>query len=112
MTPKEIYARAVAGGMQRRARGNLRKGKGRINANRRPNKKWIQTTERQVNHDVPAGTFLKKAEEIVRVMLRLTNGDVGHAIKKIVYYINRAGGNPPNLAELRKAIKILQGRNK
>jgi len=97
MSAKDLLIRA-------RARSNL--------PNKKKRKGWIQQANMGVNHDIPAGTFLKKAEEIVRIMLKLTKGDVGHAIRKVVFYINRAGGNPPNAKEVKKALKILQERNK
>jgi UDP-N-acetylenolpyruvoylglucosamine reductase len=56
------------------------------------------------------GIHTKKAEEIVAEYKRkgVSPNGLGSAIQMLQFYINRAGKNLKNSAELHKAIKILQ----
>ncbi len=69
-------------------------------------KKWIQMAK--VKGSVPDGTFLKKAGEIVAIVLKEADGDKGLALRKILFYKNRAGKNLTNADEVNKAILILR----
>ena len=70
--------------------------------------KWVQNVEPKILHGLfPEGTFLKKAESIVKQLL-VVNPDVGLAIKRLTYYINRGGHDVPNKDELERAKQILE----
>jgi hypothetical protein len=53
--------------------------------------------------DVPEGTFTKKANGIVKTLLKLHDNDKAKAMKALVFYINRAGSGVSNADELEKA---------
>jgi len=59
----------------------------------------------------PAGLFTESAETIARV-LRGASADVGQAVRRLTFYINRAGHNLSTAAraKLRHAKRILESR--
>lgn len=63
---------------------------------------WIQDVEVDEG-SVPAGTFTKKADEIVKTLLEVTGNDVTKAVRKITFYINRFGKSLPNRSQVLKA---------
>ena len=68
--------------------------------------RWVQRTK--VRHDViPDDTFTKSADEIVDILLDVSGGDVGLAVKRINYYINRAGRKLSNRRSVLRAKRIL-----
>jgi hypothetical protein len=69
-----------------------------------------QLSDYETDKPTPEGLFKKSAETIVRTLLSMTKGDIGKAIQKITFYINRAGDNLSNAQEVKKAKKILQDR--
>lgn len=78
--------------------------------------RWLIAEEKQLSDykttdPTPKDLFTKDAETIARVLTRMTGGDLGKAIQKITFYINRAGDNLSNATEVNKAKKILQDRN-
>lgn len=79
--------------------------------------RWLIAKEKQLSdietkHSTPKDLFTKPAETIVRVLLQQTNGNVGKAIQKITFYINRAGDNLSNSKEVNKAKNILKNKRK
>ena len=77
--------------------------------------RWLIAKEKQLSDietkkPTPKDLFTKPAGTIVRVLLQMTNGNIGKAIQKITFYINRAGENLSNKSEVLKAKKILQER--
>lgn len=71
-------------------------------------KKEKQLSDVETKNSTPKDLFTKPASTIVRVLLQQTKGNVGKAIQKITFYINRAGKNLSNKAEVMKAKKILK----
>lgn len=60
--------------------------------------------------DVPEGTFTKKANSIVKTLVKLHDGDKAKALKALTFYINRAGSGVSNVGELEKAkAKLKEG---
>lgn len=72
-------------------------------------KNWSkEVTDTVKEKDKPKeGTFTGKASTIVKELLKLTDGDKGKAMKKLTFYMNRAGENLTNKTELEKAKKQL-----
>ena len=60
----------------------------------------------ETKYTPPEGLFLKSGKEIAR-QLRKDSKDDGQAMKRLVFYMNRAGKDCPNKRELNKAKKIL-----
>ena len=57
--------------------------------------KWsADVTDKEYPTDkTPEGLFMKAAETIVTYLIRMADGDVDKASKKLSFYINRAGSN-------------------
>lgn len=51
----------------------------------------------------PAGTFIPKAPEIVKVLMKGAHNDPALALRRLVFYMNRAGSGLSNAKELEKA---------
>lgn len=64
-----------------------------------------------VKYHTPEGLFTRKASGIVDGLLKDSKNDLGKAIKRINFYINRAGKDLSNKTEVMKAKKILEDRN-
>lgn len=75
-------------------------------------KKKKQLSDIEPKQSTPKDLFTKPASTIVRVLLQQTKGNVGKAIQKITFYINRAGKNLSNKSEVTKAKEILQKKLK
>lgn len=77
------------------------------------NKYWSQDVTKKVkkSEKPKIGTFTKNAEYIVNELIGLSEGDIDIAIKKIQFFINRAGKNLKNKKEILRAKKILQDMN-
>lgn len=75
-------------------------------------KKEEQLSDVETKHSTPKDLFTKSAGTIVRVLLQQTKGNVGKAIQKITFYINRAGKNLANKSEVMKAKEILKKKLK
>ena len=73
-------------------------------------KKEKQLSDIETKKSTPKDLFTKPAGTIVRVLLQMTKGNVGKAIQKITFYINRAGKNLANKTEVMKAKEILKKR--
>lgn len=76
-------------------------------------KYWSQDVTKKVkkSEKPKIGTFTKNAEYIVNELIGLSEGDIDIAIKKIQFFINRAGKNLKNKKEILRAKKILQDMN-
>ena len=57
--------------------------------------------------EAPEGLFSTKAENIVKV-LRANSKDDSQAMKRLVFYMNRAGENVRNKLELNRAKEMLR----
>ena len=51
----------------------------------------------------PAGTFTQKAPEIVKVLMKGAHNDPALALRRLVFYMNRAGNGLSNAKEFEKA---------
>lgn len=67
------------------------------------NPDWSETVDEQETYHTPPGTFTQKAPEVVDMLLKGAGGDVTLALRRLVFYMNRAGDKLPNAAELKKA---------
>ena len=72
---------------------------------------WLKDVKVDPKNKTPEGLFTKPASTIVRELLKLTKNDIGKAIQKITFYINRAGDNLSNANEVEKAKEQLQKKN-
>lgn len=75
--------------------------------------RWLIAKEKQLSDietkkSTPKDLFTKPANTIVKVLLQQTKGNIGKAIQKITFYINRAGKNLSNKTEVLKAKEILK----
>lgn len=71
-------------------------------------KKWSGDVKVEKEEKPKEGTFSGKAEDIVKELLKKAEGNKGTAMKKLQFYINRAGKNLSNKAEIEKAKSILK----
>lgn len=71
-------------------------------------KKEKQLSDVESKHSTPKDLFTKPASTIVKVLLQQTKGNIGKAVQKITFYINRAGKNLENKNEVMKAKEILK----
>lgn len=67
-----------------------------------------QISDVKTKHHPPEGTFTGSAESIARKVMKDANGDLGKAIRRITFYVNRAGENCS--PEARGAKRILMKR--
>lgn len=72
---------------------------------------WIKDVKVKEKSKTPKGLFTENSSKIVRELLKLTDNDIGKAIRKITFYINRAGQNLSNEREIEKAKKELMEMN-
>ena len=75
-------------------------------------KKEKQLSDIETKKSTPKYLFTKPASTIVKVLLQQTKGDIGKAIQKITFYINRAGKNLSNKVEVMKAKELLKKKMK
>lgn len=71
-------------------------------------RKHKQLSDVKTKHHPPEGTFTGSAESIARKVMKDAHGDLGKAIRRITFYVNRAGENCSS--EARAAKKILVDR--
>lgn len=71
-------------------------------------KKWSQDVDVKEEEKTKEGTFTKSAKEIVDELMKKSEGDKGTAMKKLQFYINRAGKNLSNKEEIEKAKDMLK----
>ena len=70
-------------------------------------KKWSGKVKVEKEEKPKEGTFTKSADSIVKELMRKAEGNAGTAMKKLNFYMNRAGDSVSNKAELNKAKSIL-----
>ena len=63
----------------------------------------------ETHSNLPEGTFTKSAKEIVDTLLKYSE-DKTQAIRRINFYINRAGDNLSNADEVMKAKDMLESK--
>lgn len=67
-----------------------------------------QLSDVKTTHHTPEGLFTKDSNEIVDGLLKDANGDEELALKRITYYINRAGDGLSNKTQVHAAKKALE----
>lgn len=79
---------------------------------------WLKEAkkEREKNplpksEQIPEGLFTEPARNVADGLLKVSKNDIGKAIRKLTFYMNRAGDNLTNKTELEKAKDILQKKN-
>ena len=56
----------------------------------------------------PPGTFTQDAEEITNILLKVSDGNATLALRRLLFYMNRAGSRLGNAEQLEKAKKRLE----
>lgn len=69
---------------------------------------WSKIVESRESYHIPTGTFLCKAPEIVAILLDGAHGNRQLALRRINFYINRAGRRLHNSTEVKQARAILE----
>lgn len=64
---------------------------------------WSEEVDEHLKWHAPAGTFTEKAPEVVKVLLKGADDDATLALRRLVFYMNRAGDKLTNVEELDKA---------
>ena len=54
------------------------------------------------------GTFTQDAEEITNILLKVSDGNATLALRRLLFYMNRAGSRLGNAEQLEKAKKRLE----
>ncbi len=78
---------------------------------------WSEEVTAGEAYHTPPGTFTQPAPEVVKVLLGGADGKAELALRRLVFYMNRAGDKLANKAELEKAkekleeLEIRQKRN-
>lgn len=61
------------------------------------------------NHfQTPPGTFTQDAEEITNILLKVSDGNATLALRRLLFYMNRAGRRLGNAEQLEKAKNVLK----
>ena len=73
---------------------------------------WNDQVTDEHPHHTPAGTFTQKAPEIVKALLKDANNDPTLALRRLTFYMNRAGSKLTNKDELSIAKAKLEALEK
>lgn len=73
---------------------------------------WSEEVDARETYHTPAGTFTKTAPEIVDILMKGADNDVTLALRRLMFYINRAGDKRPNAAALDEAKARLEKMEK
>lgn len=69
---------------------------------------WSEEVDEHLKWHAPEGTFTEKAPEIVKVLMKGADDDATLALRRLVFYMNRAGERLRNKEELDKAKASLE----
>lgn len=69
---------------------------------------WSEEVDEHLKWHAPEGTFTKKAPQVVDILLKGADGDATLALRRLVFYMNRAGSRLSNAEELEKAKSKLE----
>lgn len=69
---------------------------------------WSEKVDEHLKWHAPEGTFTEKAPEIVKVLMKGADDDATLALRRLVFYMNRAGERLSNKEELDKAKASLE----
>lgn len=64
---------------------------------------WSEEVDEHLKWHAPDGTFTQKAPEVVKVLMKGAHNDATLALRRLVFYMNRAGDRLSNADELDKA---------
>ena len=64
---------------------------------------WSEEVDAHLKWHAPEGTFTEKAPEVVKVLMKGAHNDPTLALRRLVFYMNRAGDRLSNADELDKA---------
>ena len=64
---------------------------------------WSEEADEHLKWHAPAGTFTQKEPEIVKVLMKGARNDPALALRRLVFYMNRAGNGLSNAKEIEKA---------
>lgn len=70
------------------------------------NDHWSE--EVKTDYHTPPGTFTRKAPDMVRILLDGAGGDPVLALRRLVFYMNRAGERLSDRHETEKAKRLLE----
>lgn len=83
--------------------------------NEHKNPYWSEEVDANETYHTPPGTFTKKAPQIVEILLKGADDDPTLALRRLTFYMNRAGTKLTNDSELEKAktqLESLERREK
>lgn len=63
---------------------------------------WSEEVDEHLKWHAPEGTFTQKAPSIMDILLKGADGDATLALRRLVFYMNRAGEKLSNVEELYK----------
>ena len=67
------------------------------------NEYWSENVKEHFH--TPPGTFTQDAEEITNILLKVSDGNATLALRRLLFYMNRAGSRLGNAEQLEKAKK-------
>lgn len=73
---------------------------------------WSEEVTDEEHHHTPAGTFTQKAPEVVKALLKDANNNPTLALRRLTFYMNRAGSKLTNENELNIAKTKLEALEK
>lgn len=65
------------------------------------NEYWSENVKEHFH--TPPGTFTQDAEEITNILLKVSDGNATLALRRLLFYMNRAGSRLGNAEQLEKA---------
>lgn len=69
---------------------------------------WSEEATAEEKYHTPPGTFTKPAAQVVKILLEGADGNAELALRRLVFYMNRAGSKLENRQELEKAKQELE----
>lgn len=73
---------------------------------------WSEEVTDEEHHHTPAGIFTKKAPAVVKALMKDANDNATLALRRLTFYMNRAGSKLTNADELNKAKASLEALEK
>lgn len=76
------------------------------------NNRWSEEADANETYHTPPGTFTQNADEIVNTLMQGADENPKEALRRLVFYMNRAGKKLTNREELDKAKQRLEVMDK
>lgn len=73
---------------------------------------WSEEVTDEERHHTPEGTFTKKAPDVVKALMKDANDNPTLALRRLTFYMNRAGSKLTNEDELNIAKTKLEALEK